>query len=84
MTDRIDAAIAAAKPTEVHKQHTVTISSTGRHMVISRPQDMTEAELFECVGWMANNLRLALEQEAAQRRAGGILTPGGLVPVAKG
>lgn len=62
--DPVDAAIAAAADQQpiTLEQREVTIASTGRPVVIAFPPDMTEAELFELVGWMANPLRMELHR----------------------
>lgn len=79
--DPIDEAIAATNaPSEIHEQTTVTISSTGRHVVISFPQDMTESELFEFVGWSANQLRVALAQRRAQQAGPQLIVARGKLP----
>jgi hypothetical protein len=65
--DPIDKAVEAVdQPVQRMEQTTVTISSTGRQVVLALPVDMTEAELFEFVGWASTNLRVAL----GQRRQG--------------
>jgi hypothetical protein len=66
--DPIDAAVEAVeRPAQAMEQTTVTISSTGRPVVIAWPPDMTDGELLEFVGWLSTNLRL----ELAKRRAKG-------------
>lgn len=83
MNDPVDDAIKAAEaqpPAEVHQSVTVQISSTGRHVILSFPQDLTEAELFEFVGWASNQLRIGLAQERAKRGGGRIILPAGVLP----
>lgn len=79
MTDAVDQAIAAAeqpKPIDM-AQRQVTISTTGRPFVFLHPVDMTEAELFEVVGWMATGFRAELEQRRRQHDpAANLWTPG--------
>lgn len=64
--DPVDKAIAAASEQQAItlEQHEVRIASTGRVVVLAFPPDMTEAELFEVVGWMANPLRMELQRRA--------------------
>lgn len=58
---------ASEKPAVVMAQVNVTIASTGRPVVLGVPQDMTESELFELVGWMATSLRTAVREQAGRR-----------------
>ena len=80
--DPIDDAIEAAASQP--QQHTlvqvgpITIASTGRPFVLSLPEHMTEAELFEVIGWMATGLRAAIVKEQEQRRPSIILARGPL------
>jgi hypothetical protein len=71
MADKIDAAIeaAAAEPPEAHSQTTVRISSTGRHVVMSFPTDMTDQELLEFIGWLGASFRLGLIGERAKKES---------------
>lgn len=79
--DPTDEAIASsAQPTEQLTQLTVTIASTGRHVVIAFPLDMTDGELLEVIGWAATNLRAALAQERAKGAGGRIILPHGVLP----
>lgn len=66
--DQIDQAVKAASeaPAEAHRQVTVTIATTGRHVVVSFPVDMTDGEALEFVGWIGSGLRQALAEERAQ------------------
>ena len=69
MGDPVDEAITAAeqpRPIDM-AQRQVTISSTGRPFVFLHPVDMTEAELFEVVGWLSTGFRAELEQRRKQR-----------------
>lgn len=80
--DPIDEAIKAAA--EQPQQHTlvqigpITIASTGRPVVISIPEHMTEAELFELIGWMATGLRAAVLKDQEQRHPSLVLARGPL------
>lgn len=66
--DPIDAAIAAAdQPTVQMEQLTITISSTGRPFIITWPSDLSEAELFEVVGFLTTGLRGEVIKRAAKR-----------------
>jgi hypothetical protein len=79
--DQIDAvAAAAAEPTaEEHRQVTVKIATTGRHVVISFPVDMTDSEALEFIGWLGSDLRQALAQERATRVGRGLIVPARLL-----
>ncbi len=79
--DPIEKAIAAAgeAPAEAHRKVTVTIASTGRHIVLSFPLDMTDSEALEFVGWVGSSLRQALSDERAKRAGPQILVPAGMV-----
>lgn len=58
--DPVDAAIAAAeaKPATIQMaQEQVTISSTGRPVILVFPPDLTDSELAELTGWMLTGLR---------------------------
>lgn len=78
MTDRVDAAIAAAEapgPIEVElRQFPVVISSTGRPAVLAVPPDLSESELLELMGWMAVYVRGELAR-ARQPLAGRLIVP---------
>lgn len=75
--DPVDAAIEAAQPQPVRlRQLQVTIASTGRPFVLAIPEDISEAELFEIVGWLAHDLRIALGQQRTP--ASRIVVPGGV------
>lgn len=80
MKDPIKDAIKASEPVEKHAQLNVTISSTGRHVGISFPVDMTDGELLEFVGWCGTNLRLSLAQERAKTPMGRLVVARGSVP----
>ena len=69
MADQVAEAIAATEqPQPIDMaQRQVAISSTGRPFVFLHPVDMTEAELFEVVGWLATGFRAELEQRRRQR-----------------
>ena len=75
--DQIDQAIAAAEAPapEPLQQVTVTIASTGRHVVIAFPPDMTDAEALEFVGWVGTQLRIALAQQRASAAGPQLWTP---------
>jgi hypothetical protein len=75
--DPVDAAIEAAQPQPVRlRQVQVTIASSGRPFVLAIPEDLSEAELFEIVGWMSNDLRIGLAQQRSP--ASRIVVPGGV------
>ena len=82
--DPVDEAIAAAAAQP--QQHTlvqlgpITIASTNRPFVISLPEHLTEAELFEIIGWMATSLRSAVVKEQEQRQPSLVLVRGALPP----
>lgn len=78
--DPIQAAIdASATPAvEEHEQVTITIASTGRHVGLSFPIDMTDAELFEFVGWASTNWRNVLLARKQQLAGGRIVLPTGV------
>jgi hypothetical protein len=68
-SDPVDDAIAATgapRPVEMENRK-VIIGSTGRPVLIAHPVDMTDAELFELVGWLV----VALRGELAARRSSG-------------
>lgn len=79
--DQLDQAIkAASEPTaEAHRQVTVTISTTGRHVVVSFPVDLTDSEALEFVGWVGSGLRQALAEERAQRTGPRLIVPAGIL-----
>lgn len=81
--DPVDQAIAAAAEMQpiTLEQRELTIASTGRPFVLAFPPDMTEAELFEVVGWMANNLRIHLAQRRQSAPAARLVLPTGPTPV---
>ena len=56
MPDATEALKQQQPPGETHEVVTVAIS-TGRHMVLSFPVDMTDGELLEMAGWIAVALR---------------------------
>jgi hypothetical protein len=66
--DQITEAIAAGGAAEEHRQVTVTLSSTSRHVVISFPVDITDSELLEFTGWVGSSLRLGLAQDRVASR----------------
>lgn len=76
--DPIDAALAAAEaPTQVAMvERMVTISSTGRPVVVAYPQDVTDGELLEFVGWVGS--RLLGELRAERLKKGGLVIAGRL------
>jgi len=59
------------------EQVTVTIATTGRPVVIGFPQDMTDSELLEFVGWCGQNLRVHLFQRRNAVAGGRIMGPNG-------
>lgn len=67
--DAVDQAIASAEqPQPIDMaQRQLTISSTRRPFVFLHPVDMSEAELFEVVGWLSTAFRAELEQRRKQR-----------------
>lgn len=68
MVDPVGAAVAAAEEkVETHNQINLTISSTGRHVLLSHPVDMTDGELLELVGFLGSTLREALARDRASR-----------------
>lgn len=72
MADKIKDAIAATQPRDdelVMAQQTVRIGSTGRPVILGYPEDLSDGELLELLGWMAIGLRQAL----ADRRAKSVL-----------
>lgn len=79
--DPIDAAIAAAEqPQPIPMvQRQLTITTTGRPFVLAHPEDLTEGELFEVIGWMATALRGELAKRHQRSPAARILVPSGVV-----
>ena len=68
--------IDPAAPTQiVMDQVQLVIGSTGRAVMMAFPRDLTDAELFEVVAWLANpeGLRLAVTPKSP------IITARGLV-----
>lgn len=64
--DRIDTAIAAADAEpEEWTQVSLTIGSTGRVIPVGLPDNLTESELLELVGWLTTVRRDAARQYAA-------------------
>ena len=63
--DRIDTAIASAQAEE-RETTPITITSTGRMIMLDWPADLTDGELAEFIGWLGTNLLMHLRQ----RRAG--------------
>jgi hypothetical protein len=78
MSDPIDAAIGAVESTVNMIGVDVRISSTGRQFTVGVPEDMTEAELLEMLGWLVTVLAgtLKANRERGKTR---ILVPRGSV-----
>jgi hypothetical protein len=77
--DKVGAAInAAAAPQRFRLQ--VTISSTGRIVLLDAPADITDSELLEFAGYLGTQLKAQLDA-ARKRTAGGrIVLPDGPLP----
>lgn len=50
----------AANLNEPHYQKLLTLASSGRHIIISYPRDMTDVELLDFLGWTTHELRQSL------------------------
>lgn len=73
MSDKVDAAIAAdaAKPKPVDMlQFNAIISSTHRPATIILPEDATDGEILEVVGWVGSVV-LGMYRQARQKSAAG-------------
>jgi hypothetical protein len=81
--DKLAPAIAAAeKPPEVQlRQWAATIASTGRAAMILLPDDATDSEIAEFVGWVLGPVMNTYRAERAKSPGSRILvpTPGTLV-----
>lgn len=77
MSDRIDAAIAAADEPEpvALVQLEVTISSTGRPAVLALPNDATDGEIAELAGWLLTSVLQGFRQKRAAAPASRIIVP---------
>lgn len=65
--DAIDQAIASAEQTiRLPAPRIIEISSTKRHFAFSFPEDVTDAEIFEVVGWLSTGYRA---EQTARRKA---------------
>lgn len=58
----------------------VTIASTGRPAQLAIPRDITEAELFELVGWMSTAVRNSVIAEAQKRKGPQLVVAHGSLP----
>lgn len=77
--DKVGAAIeAAAQPApEPMRQWGATIASTGRQAMILLPEDATDGEIAEFVGWVLGPVMATYRQERAQPRSGILVPPPG-------
>jgi hypothetical protein len=65
---------------EEHQQLTVTISSTGRHVVVSFPVDISDAEMLEFTGWWTQTARLAIQDNRVKGAASRLVVARGSLP----
>ena len=81
--DKVGKAIAAAdQPAQVPmRQFAAQIASTGRQGIILLPEDATDGEIAEFVGWVLGPVMATYRAERAKSPASRILvpTPGTLV-----
>lgn len=47
---------------ERHRQKLLTLASTGRHIVVSFPDDLTDQELLDFLGYLTHEFRAQLPQ----------------------
>lgn len=64
--DPVDKAIAGTQRVVSVDPRIVTIASTGRQFAFLLPPDVTDAEIFEVVGWLATHYRA---EQIAKRKA---------------
>ena len=81
MTDRGDAAIAAAEAPDAvpagqfqMRQFQAVIASSGRPVVLLVPADVTDTELLEVTGWIGNGVRVEIDR-ARQPLGGRLIMP---------
>lgn len=78
--DKVDEAIASAEQViHLPPPRVIRIDSTGRHFAFSLPEDVTDSELFEIVGWLSTGYRMEQAHKRQVRQPGGKLwvPPGG-------
>lgn len=51
---------AAGFGNESHRQKLLTLASTERHIIMSYPQDMTDLELLDFLGYLTHQFRAEL------------------------
>jgi hypothetical protein len=81
LDDKVGPAIAAVEQAEqtvtMQQLPPITISSTGRPVLLSIPVDITDSEIAELCGWMLTGLMAAKRAERANTPASRILVPAG-------